>query len=160
MSQFSKDDAKGREVFDAFCKQEKEWCKVNKFAKDDYSHWDVSFYSGKTANIGEIKLRKYKSNDYGTWYLQVDKYDALVQLQSELKAKGKDTRIAYINIFQDNITQIWVLDNIDMSKLEKKMIQLQKNDYEDELVWKQVYALPRMYGDPYETDLNKSIFNN
>jgi hypothetical protein len=158
MGNYVKDDEKGRIIFDAFCKQET-WCKVNKYAKNDCAHWDISFYSGKTANIGEIKLRKYKSDDYGTWYLQVDKYDELVQLQSKLKAKGKDTKITYINIFQDNITVIWVLDNIDMLKLEKKMIQLQKNDYEDELVWKQVYALPRMYGDLYETDLSKSIFN-
>ena len=158
MTKFSKDDEKGRLIFDSFCTQET-WCKVNKFAKNDYSKWDVSFYSGTTSIIGEIKKRKYESTTYGEWYMQIDKYVALSNTQQKLRQDGKETKIAYINHFTDNITQVWVLDNIDMSKIEKKTILLQTNDYDDKLEYKECYCLPHSIALKFETDLTKSIFN-
>lgn len=157
---YQKDDLKGRKLFNNFCEQEKQWCKIKKFAKDDYSKWDVSFYSGSTAIVGEIKKRKYESTTYGTWYLQLDKYNALINVQSELRNAGKEAKIAYINHFDDNITNIWVLDNLDISKLEKKAVYLQINDYTEECELKECYCLPHAYAHKFETDLNKSIFNN
>jgi hypothetical protein len=158
MGNYVKDDEKGRIIFDAFCKQET-WCKVNKYAKNDYSKWDVSYYSGNTAMLGEIKKRKYESTAYGTWFLQEDKYIALTNTQTKLKQNGKDVKLTYINFFTDNITQVWELDKIDMTKLEKKNVLLQVNDYDDVKEWKMCYMLPHVYAHKYETDLSKSIFN-
>ena len=155
---YQNDDNKGRLVFESFCNQET-WCKVNKFAKNNYSKWDVSYFSGSTAMLGEIKKRKYESTSYGEWYLQVDKYTVLSNMQVKLKQEGKEVKITYINHFTDNITQIWVLDGIDLSKLERKTLLLQTNDYDDKLEYKEVYCLPHMKAHKFETDLTKSIFN-
>ena len=134
------DEEKGRVIFDEFCKQQT-WCNVTKFSKNKYTKWDVLYTSGATDNhvIGEIKRRKNTSNDYDCWFLQKDKYEALLQIQSEA---SKPIKITYINHFTDGATAVWDLDNIAMDILKIESIWCQKNDYTFEKEEKDCYLLP------------------
>lgn len=152
-TQYQKDDKKGREIFKAFAKENPEF-KFKKESKDEFSCWDVSYTKKRENYIGEIKIRKYNSTAFGDWYLQKDKYDNLRMLQ--LKVPG--SKISYINFFDDNITMVWNLDEIDFSKIETGMRDLQQNDYSEKTVLKPVYLLPHILAEKFETEEAKSIF--
>lgn len=152
---YQNDDQLGREIFKSYCKQQK-WCKVNKESKNDYAPWDISYYSGTTQIIGEIKVREYSSDSFPTWILELDKLQAL----RELQAKQPSTKITYINHFPDNITLIWDLTNLDETQLYQGVVHLPKNNYTTETRLKSVVYLPKyMAIVKDETDSNKSIFN-
>jgi hypothetical protein len=156
MTTFEQKENHGRETFSLFCEQQS-WCRVKNYAKDKYSHWDVAYTSGSTLMIGEIKVRsEYESNTYAEWYLEVDKYENLLKIQQKT---AKNTTITYINHFKDNITLIWDLNSLDLSKLNKVVRKLPKNNESDEEIMKVVYMLPRYLAIKNETNLNKSIFN-
>ncbi len=152
-TQYQKDDQKGRELFKAFALENPQF-KFKKESKNEYSHWDVSYTNKQENYIGEIKIRKYNSTAFGDWYLQKDKYDNLRMLQ--LKVPG--SKISYINFFDDNITMVWNLDEIDFSKIETGMRELQQNDYSEKTVLKPVYLLPHSLAEKFETEEAKSIF--
>jgi hypothetical protein len=135
-TQYEKDDEKGRNIFINYCEQQP-WCKINKLAKNKFAKWDVSYFSGNTQMIGEIKKRKYTSDAFSDWYIQEDKWDALIQIKGD-----SDAKITYINHFTDDSTMIWDLTDMDKEKLESGLRLLQENDYSDKLVWKKVYLLP------------------
>lgn len=153
MTNFETADNKGRETFKQFCNEQK-WCKFNREAKKEYAKWDVSYIKDKQQTIGEIKMRDYNSTDFNEWFLQEDKYLALKELQKKIPG----SRITYINHFKNNITFIWDLTDMDMTKVTHSMSKLQKNDYTTETVWKKVYHLHHVDAQKYETDETKSIF--
>lgn len=150
---YQNDDQKGRDIFKAFMLENPEF-KLIKESKNKHSHWDVSYSMKKEKYIGEIKIRKYNSTAFGDWYLQKDKYDNLKLLQSKIP----DSKISYINFFDDNITMIWNLDKIDFTKIETGLRELQENDYSERTVLKPVYLLPHTLAKKYETENSKSIF--
>jgi hypothetical protein len=152
---YQNDDQKGRDLFRLFCSQQSKFT-FHREARQEFAKWDVSYYLGKQQFIGEIKVRDYNCDAFGTWYLQADKLEALQALQK----KAPNTKISYINFYNDNMMRIWNLSDLDLSTLEFSMQKLQKNDYEKEEVWKKVYHLNNIDAEPYETDLTKSIFKD
>lgn len=155
MENYQNDDQKGRDIFKKFCEQQADF-KYYKSSKGLYSKWDVSYVSKGLKFIGEIKVRNYESTTFGDWFIQADKLEGLMEIQKQIPG----SKISYINIFKDNITYIWNLDDIDFSKIKEGVLQLQKNDYTTETEWKKVYYLPNSIALKFETDLTKSIFKD
>jgi len=152
-TQFQQDDKKGREIFKAFALENPEF-KFKKESKNEYSTWDVSYTRKKENYIGEIKIRKYNSTAFNDWYLQTDKYDKLRKLQSQIPG----SKLSYINFFDDNMTFVWNLDEIDFSTIQIAMRELQENDYDETTKLKPVYLLPYHLAERFETEEAKSIF--
>lgn len=158
-NKYKQKDEEGRIIFKKLCNQQK-WCRHNKDSKDDYAIWDSAFTSGSTKMIGEIKYRKdYEGTAFPDWILQLDKLEALKQLQQKMLSKGQSTRIVYINHFNDNYTLIWDLTDIKLEDYNIKKVLLQKNDFDSTEVWKEVIFLPSHQAIfKGETDLTQSIF--
>lgn len=159
MNEYEKKDEKGRDIFKTLCTQQ-QWCKHHKDAKDKYAHWDLSYFSGKTSMIGEIKYRsEYEGTSFPDWILQVDKLQALQDIYQKMLSKGQSTRVTYINHFNDNYTLIWDLTYLKLEDYTIKKLWLPKNDFDSELVLKDVIFLPSYQAIfQGETDLDKSIF--
>ena len=131
MTNFELDDQKGRDIFKSFCAAQP-WCTINREAKKKYSSWDVSYYSGDTKIIGEIKVRYYNHDSFDTWIMETKKLEALQSI------KTKDTLINYINIFNDDKILIWDISNINQpSSIEEH----QQNDYTQNTVNKSITYL-------------------
>lgn len=141
MNKYAKKDEKGRNIFKTFCSNHK-WCIFKKNSKNDYSKWDNAYLSGDTKMIGEIKYRtQYNSSSFQDWMLEVDKLQSLQKLQRKMQSKGVKTKITYINHFKDGKTLIWDLTDLDISKFDIKKLWLQKNDFDETMVWKDVIFL-------------------
>lgn len=161
MNDYEKKDEKGREIFKQFC-HEQQWCKHNKDAKDKMAHWDLSYFSGDTAMIGEIKYRNYSSTAFPDWFLQLDKLKYLQAMYKFIKLNGKETKITYINHYADGKTLIWDLTNLNILDYDIKKIMLQKNDFDEEIVLKEVIylkATEAIYGSP-TNDLESYLDSN
>lgn len=132
----------GRKKFQTYCNQQ-EWCKINKFAKILYTKWDVSYFSGETYVIAEIKNREYNSTSFDDWFMEVKKHQSLLNIKNKVESeKGIEVKIHYINHFPDGETFIWdVTDltdegedivmretNCDHKRVHKKTIKLHVND--------------------------------
>jgi len=159
MNEYQLKDEEGRDIFKLFCKQQK-WCKHNKDSKNPYAKWDLSYTSGSTQMIGEIKYRKnYSGSDFSDWILEVDKLKALQVLHQEMLSKGIESRVTYINHFNNNYTLIWDVTDIKLENYYVNKKLLQKNDFDDTEVWKEVIYLQR-FDSIYkgETDEEFSIF--
>ncbi len=132
-------DDKGRLKFQGFCIAQP-WCTFNRKSKDEMAHWDVSYFSGTTRIIGEIKDRRCTSNAYETLLLQVNKLQELQKLQ---KAQP-DSRIHYINFFTDNEIEIIDITDIDITITNVEEVLLPKTFVEDtDEINKAVIYLPR-----------------
>jgi hypothetical protein len=159
MANYQSQDEDGRLLFHTLCSQQK-WCKHKKDATNKYSHWDLSYYSGKTNMIGEIKYRtEYDGNEFYDWILEVEKLNNLKHIHNEMLKKGVETRITYINFFKNNYTLIWDLTDLNLDDYQIKRVKLQKNNFDAEEIWKDVIYLPT-YNTIFrgETDETKSIF--
>lgn len=112
-TKFQEMDDIGRNKFQGWCMGAK-WCKFSRKSKDEFSHWDVSYYSGTTIIIGEIKDRNYKSDAYEDWILQKKKLDELKIIRETviLRNPNKTVEIHYINFFEDNEMMIWDITNL------------------------------------------------
>ena len=153
---YQNDDQKGRDLFIKFCSQQPKFT-FNRAARKEYAKWDVSYYQNNQTFIGEIKVRDYESDAFGEWFIQADKLEALKELQKQIAG----AKISYINFYNDNLIRIWDLTDLDLKTLSSSMQKLQKNDYEEEVVWKKVYHLHNMDAIvTEETDSTKSIFAN
>lgn len=152
----------GRQQFNDVCKREK-WCKTHKFSKKREAKWDVSFHyqvhKYSTPIVADIKRRRFVSSQFdGGWYFQIDKAEALLKLAEK---SNNNAKVAYINLFEDNVMWVWILSKEDLEKMEIKMVQMQKNDWSNEKEWKKVYELTAAQAQiKVEIDLTKSIFNN
>jgi hypothetical protein len=145
----------GREQFNHICQRER-WCRVHKFSKNKMARWDVSFFENNQPVIGDIKKRRYECTTFNDWYFEVEKAEALIELA---KQYGENTKIGYIHLFEDNIMWVWTFTKEQIEKLEAKMVQVQKNDWSNELVWKKVYCLNSAQATrKEEINLNNSIF--
>ena len=167
MNKYQIKDQKGRDTFKDFCTNSNQrWCKYVADATDPFSIWDVAYLSGYTSNfnkvkvIGEIKVRKYESDSFESWYLELDKLKALKEKQLNSQKAGKEIRITYINIFNDNMTLIWDLTDLNIESLPIKLMIMPKNDFDDTKVYKQIIELNRCDAERYETDEKLSIFKN
>ncbi len=145
-----------KETFTNFCQQQN-FCKIKRFTTEDFADYDVVYTNenGNNITIGEIKYRKNKVTDFDTWFLEKDKYDRLIQIANNSTNKP---RVTYINHFIDNITAIWDLTEIDVTKLELQRLEMQENDYSDKKVYKWVFKLPIILSKRFETDKNKPLF--
>jgi hypothetical protein len=117
-------DEYGRELFKSYCTQQKQWCKVIKESKDEHSPWDISYFSGSTIIIGEIKVRNYKSNAFSDWDYEEKKHIGLKEVYKKMVKKypNKKIEIQYINIFEDQAVRIWTTTNIEtLQKPETKL---------------------------------------
>ena len=119
MTKFQQKDNEGRLIFQQYCNNNTSWCKYNKSAKDEFSSWDVSYTSGGTQVIGEIKMRNFASNTFNGWFLEDKKLKDLKVVRDEVINKQNDSTststptIQYINIFNDGNIIIWDITNID-----------------------------------------------
>lgn len=160
---YEQQDNNGREIFKSFCKV-KHWCKHHKDATEQYSHWDTSYYSGKTMVVAEIKERNYDSSAFSDWYGEIYKYNQLMLIKDKYKAKGMDVKIHYINLFNDNQVIIWDLDLIspesfemnlpkhtleDNGNVNKKMYRLWKAQ---SILWEKIIDYAEPYGDEDDED--------
>jgi len=159
MNDYERKDEEGRVIFKKMCEQQK-WCKYKKAAIDKYSQWDVAFNDEKHMVIGEIKYRhQYDSNNFSNWLIEMDKYNSLKALQASYVAKNIDVKIYYINHFRNNYSLIWDLDSINLNDYQIKKVLLQKNDFDEQQVMKDVIYLER-YAAKYkiESDEELSVF--
>ena len=106
-------DEHGRELFKHYCTNQK-WCKVIKESKDEYAHWDISYWSGGTMIIGEIKVRNYNSNSFVDWDYEQKKHIELTAMLNRMKQvhPNKKIEIQYINIYKDEAIRIWTTTDI------------------------------------------------
>lgn len=111
MNVFRKADEDGRRIFKAYCDTQS-WCKFHRESKDDYAHWDVSYFSGSTKIIGEIKKRNYNANDYCNWDYEQLKHDNLLEVYRKIDNEDDvNIDIQYINIYDDDVIRIWTTTN-------------------------------------------------
>lgn len=130
--------SKGNQIFAKTC-EEQDWCRVEMFTKNKWAKYDVAYKIKGTKTLGEIKIR---TKDYPTYLLELDKYYALVEMQTEIKeVRDIDVDITYINILPGNRTYIWNLTNLDLSKYGIKREWHNKNDFDDTKVLKDVIYL-------------------
>lgn len=151
-------DEKGRGIFKEMCHQQ-QWCKHIKDSVDPFAHWDLSYTSGSTKMIGEIKYRNYDSTTFPDWMLEVEKLVYLKDLQALMLSKGKQTTITYINHFRDEKTFIWNLDGLNLNDYEIKKEWHQKNDFDETKVLKDVIYIKAslaMFGNPYTNIFDKT----
>lgn len=145
----------GRELFLHVCKRER-WCTPNKFSKNKMARWDVSFFEDKQPVIADIKKRRYNCTTFNDWYFETEKAEALLELA---KKSGNEAKIGYIHLFEDNIMWLWTFTPEQLANLEIKTVQVQKNDWSNELIWKKVYCLSSgQASKKEEINLNNSIF--
>lgn len=137
-SKFEQAEEKAKETFNGFCNQQK-WCKIKRFTPGQYDPYDVVYNTNNNLTIGEIKYRKNKVTDFDSWFLEKDKYDRLMEIA---KNSSKYVKVTYINHFLDNVTAIWDLTELDVTKLELQKLLMQENDYSDKKVEKWVFKLP------------------
>jgi len=162
MDEYERKDKKGRDIFKQFC-HEQEWCKHHRDSKDKHAHWDLSYFSGNTAMIGEIKYRNYPSTAFDAWLLELDKLKYLQTMHQFMKLNGKQTKITYIHHLNDGKTLIWDITELELFDYTIEKRWLQKNDFTDEKEWKDCIFLPAkeaIYGSPtndLESQLNKMI---
>lgn len=146
----------GTQTFEKFCNQQP-WCKVDKFSQKKYDKWDVSYLNKGEKTLGEIKVRKEIYDDY---ILELDKLAGLKQIQQKLLTrKGINANITYINHLPGNITFVWDLTRLDLTKYKIFEKELPKNDYDSTLVMKRVIYLHNCDAQKFETDEQQSIFN-
>lgn len=119
-SKYEQYDDYGRLIFKGFCIGQN-WCKPHKMSKDIKSSWDVSYYSGQTRIMGEIKVRNKGIDTWDTWILEINKLKKLFEIRDKLikkNPKQPEPRIHYINIFNDNQIAIWDITSIDINTIE------------------------------------------
>lgn len=130
-NKYQQADEDGRKIFREYCATES-WCKVIRESKDEYAHWDVSFYSGSTKIIGEIKKRDYDSNDFSFWDYEKDKHDNLLKVYKKCN-EVDDVEIQYINIYNNDVIRIWTTTNthneqVPVEKMRNKSKMENKGD--------------------------------
>jgi len=123
-NKFDESELQGRNKFNTFCNRQP-WCKVEKFNDDKYGSWDVAYYSGDTKILGEIKDRNYSSEDFGGWYMEVDK---LTRLQN-ISSKRSDLNVTYINTYINEDIIIW--DVTDIKPTNTFLKELDRTTVED-----------------------------
>jgi hypothetical protein len=110
-------EAQGRKLFDSFNTQQTNW-EINKWSKDFYSSWDVSYTSGSTQDfiIGEIKYRNgYASFQFPDWVLEQKKLLELQRIKGIIQKKypNKKVFIHYINFYRNtDKPRIWDITNL------------------------------------------------
>ncbi|TRX34938.1 hypothetical protein FNW52_12410 [Flavobacterium sp. ZT3R18] len=107
-------DEHGRELFKEYATKQ-DWYKYIKESKNEKARWDISYWSGSTMIIGEIKVREsYDSTSFVEWDYEAKKHTALVELKDQMQEKypKKTIEIQYINIFKDEAIKIWTTTNI------------------------------------------------
>jgi hypothetical protein len=133
INQYRKADENGRELFKTFCNTQS-WCKVISESKDDYAPWDISYYSGSTKIIGEIKIRNYDSKAFLDWDYEQKKHNSLLSVYEKVKAnpanKKKQIEIQYINFFTDDAIKIWTTTNTH-NEQQPVVKNRQRSDVED-----------------------------
>lgn len=137
-SKFEQAEELSKNTFKGFCQQQN-WCKIKRFTQGKYDDYDVVYTNNNNLTIGEIKYRKNKVSDFNDWYLEKDKYDRLMEIA---KLSTSQPKVTYINHFLDNVTAVWDLTTLDVSKLELQKLMMQENDFSDKKVPKWVFKLP------------------
>lgn len=106
---------------------------------DRFAMWDIS---GSTKNIdlyGEVKARNLKSNDYPTTFLEVKKYDALMELAN----RTKTGRAFYFVTFNDGTAYRYDLKKIDVEMYrDKRQMKEVTLEGQTKMVMKDIYDLP------------------
>lgn len=142
-TEYEQEDQRGRDRFLSWASLNDE-VTMNKIATDPLSIWDISYYSGGTAIIGEIKNRRCKSTTYDSSMLELNKLRDLQEVRDKVLAKeGVDNVIIhYICLYEDNKIMVWditdephnhLLQELprnfcgDKKNKEKKIIYLQNN---------------------------------
>lgn len=121
MNKFKSKDEQGKDIFFQYCNK-RQWCRFNKKSIAEYTEWDVSYYSGETKVIGEIKLRDNNMNDYPDWILEWNKLSKL-----KIKQEAHEgSVIQYINIFNDGNILIWDITDLDLNDERFKMKYLRR----------------------------------
>jgi hypothetical protein len=151
---FEQAEELSKKTFKDFCEQQN-YARIKRFTPGKYDDYDVYYKHKSDHVIGEIKKRDYDSDRFDFWYLEIDKYNRLMDIA---KGSKMNVKVHYINHFNNNITAIWDLNTIDVSKLQVSIQKLPKNNFTDEVISKPVYHLHLIDAQSFETDLEKSMF--
>jgi len=106
-----------------------------------YDVWDVSGSTRNTDMFVEIKDREIKSTIYPTTFLQVDKYNNLMQLPASSQKKAKAFYFVNYTDGRSYVFDLANIDNIDQyrSKRWMKDVSLENQDL---MIEKEIYELP------------------
>ena len=108
-------------------------------SQDKFTVWDFSGGT-MTHRYVEVKARKIKSNDFSTTYMQVDKYDNLMDL-ANLTSNG---RSYYFVRYLDGKSYLYDLKKIQNIELYRSQRLMNEVSLEGQTikVMKDVYELP------------------
>jgi hypothetical protein len=108
-------------------------------SQDKYTVWDFSGGT-RTQRFIEVKARKLKSNDFGTTYMQVDKYNNLMDL-ANLTSNG---RAYYFVTYLDGKSYMYDLKNIPNIEMYRSQRLMKEVSLEGQtkMVMKDIYDLP------------------
>ena len=109
-----------------------DWFSQNRsdFTLNSYSYveskasWDVYITSGGTNYLCEVKIREFNSTTFGDegWILEEFKYNNLIKYINTPKAKQKNAKAFYINIFRDGVV-VWEVKKENNYKFKKQWYQ-------------------------------------
>lgn len=144
MDNFEKAEQRGRQLFDTFCNNQ-DWCKVNRYSTTKFASYDVSFTSGDTKMIGEIKFREYPSTAFDNWYIKQSKIRGLERMKritdTKLSPDENESQIAYILFFTDGVVRIWNVTNLTKEQEPVLTIVTNTTMGNDDLVERNQYLL-------------------
>lgn len=154
MDKYEQAEQKGRQAFTNYCNTILVGCKINKFSKDKYSKWDVSYFFQGQRILGEIKFRNFDSNAFKNWYLEKDKLEALESIREALNGPQGRMRIHYINIHTDEAIRIYDISNLTGTQLpEEQMMNANTTESIDKKRYKKVYSLNSKHELPESIDI-------
>jgi hypothetical protein len=135
---FDEAEQVGRSLFQNWC-NETEGCTINKWSKNKYSSWDVSYTINGLKYIGEIKVREqYTSDCFFDWWLEKTKYDKLLEIKKQTPVKSLN--LSYINFHPlDNEIRIYDINNMDKGKTSWANIPFTTKGNNTTNVWTEIY---------------------
>jgi hypothetical protein len=105
---------------------------------EGYDPYDLTYYSGSTKTVAEIKIRNISSTHFTTGYLEKQKLDSLLKLSIQLNTPD----IHYQMYYSDGVVAIWNLRGfLDLPTLQRRCPQTTANGKLD-YVMKEVIELP------------------
>lgn len=152
--QIKQDEKLGRDKFTVLNNKLK--LAIYRESKERFSAWDISAHKKnskglKRAFIIEIKNREIPSNLYPTLFLEVQKYQRLIETKDKVVDREPEAELLYINFLTDNKVVVFNLSKIDLTKVAITKRYAKCDDYDLEArCLKDMYELPIELGTTYE----------
>ena len=131
-----KQEDKGRDIFFTCCPN-MSWTEN----QDKFGIWDLKGNSESSEMYVEIKNRDIKSTSYSTSFLELKKYNNLLELANNSTSK---TKVYYFVTYADNVSYLFDLTKLKMDQIQKSKIWMKEVSLagQDKMVQKEVIELP------------------